>query len=276
MKETFFAIGMSLALMLPANAVFGQTADTGRAHEGTQMRAAVERAHPAGFPTSGKRSDAGWTIRAISMEELERLNERDPELYPKAAMEILSRLNARARYHIAEDVKKGRPMKVPHNFNHYKDWSALPEYIGEISHIPKMVLLVKDVPFIAWYENGRRVGDSVVCIGRESSWTRAGTYRVLNKDKDHISRSYTNAYGEPAPMPWAMRIYDHVWIHAGDIEKGFCSHGCINLPWFPAIDLYKWADGNTTVMIVESLRDRWQSGENTRKGRHDGPPRESW
>lgn len=272
MKKLFLAASIALVLMLPGHAVFAQTSDVAHGEDGAQMRVVMDRGHAVGQPPSIKRSDAGWTIRPITMDELDRLNQHDPELYPKAAMEILSRLNARARYHIAEDVKAGRPMKVPYNFNHYKGWSALPEFIKEISHIPKIVLLVKDVPFIAWYENGRRVGDSVVCIGKQNSWTRAGTYRVLNKDPDHISRSYTNAYGEPAPMPWAMRIYDHVWIHAGDIERGFCSHGCINLPWFPAIDLYKWADANTTVMIVESLRNKSEQGEQTGRGRQDGAP----
>lgn len=271
MKKSFLAASIALALMLPGHPVFAQTSEAGLIADGGQTRIAMDRGHAAGQPASVKRSDAGWTVRSITMDELDRLNQHDPELYPKAAMEILSRLNVRARYHIAEDVKAGRPMKVPYSFNHYKDWSALPDYVKEISHIPKMILLVKDVPFIAWYENGRRVGDSVVCIGRQNSWTRAGTYRVLNKDPDHISRSYTNAYGEPAPMPWAMRIYGHVWIHAGDIEKGFCSHGCINLPWFPAKDLYKWADASTTVMIVESLRNKWEQGEQTRIGRQDGP-----
>jgi len=254
MKKTLLAASIAFALMSQGNTVFAQTDDAARRVEEMRTRLAMDRVHPVDQPASAKRSDAGWTIRPITMEDLDRLSKEDPQLYPKAAMEILSRLNARARYHIAEDVKSGRPIKVPHNFNHYKEWSALPDFIMEISHIPKLVLLVKDVPFIAWYENGRRVGDSVVCIGKQHSWTRAGTYRVLNKDKDHVSRSYSNAYGEPAPMPWAMRIYGHVWIHAGDIEKGYCSHGCINLPWFPAIDLYKWADSNTTVMIVESLR----------------------
>ena len=32
-----------------------------------------------------------------------------------------------------------------------------------------------------------------------------------------------------------------VWIHAGDIVGGYCSHGCINLPIFPAMKLFEWA-----------------------------------
>ncbi|NLI81159.1 MAG: L,D-transpeptidase [Deltaproteobacteria bacterium] len=193
-----------------------------------------------------------WKRRVVTPSELEQISEKDPDLYPVAALEILARINTRARYHIAEDVQKGRPILVPDDFTHYKDWSPVPEVLPSAFRIPKLILIVKDIPFIGWYEHGKLVGDSLICIGKRDSWTRAGTYRVLNKDKDHVSRSYTNAYGQPAPMPWALRIYGHVWIHAGDIEKGYCSHGCINLPWFPAIELFQWADTGTVVHIMES------------------------
>lgn len=194
----------------------------------------------------------GWTVRAISQAELERLSEKDPDLYPLAAKEILARLNNRAYYHVGEDIRQGRPLKVPRNFSLYKNWTVMPRFIPVLKDMPKFILIVKENPFLGWYENGRLIRDSHVCIGREHHWTRQGIYRVLNKDKDHVSRSYTNAYGEPAPMPWALRIYEHVWIHAGDIERGNCSHGCINLPWFAAIDLFRWADHDTVVMIVDS------------------------
>ncbi len=54
-------------------------------------------------------------------------------------------------------------------------------------------------------------------------------------------------------MPWALRIYGTVWIHAGDIASGHCSHGCVNLPIFSAMKLFDWATTGTPVLIVESL-----------------------
>jgi hypothetical protein len=56
-------------------------------------------------------------------------------------------------------------------------------------------------------------------------------------------------------MPFALRIYERVWIHAGDIGAGNCSHGCINLPVMAAMDLFRWAKLGTTVVIVDSLSD---------------------
>ncbi|MGA7876212.1 MAG: L,D-transpeptidase [Desulfoferrobacter sp.] len=195
----------------------------------------------------------GWTHRIVDEVELAQLTERDPELSYSISKQILARLNGRAPYYIDQDIKKGRLLKVPNNFTLFKNWSPLPKEIPEVYNVPKFILVVKDIPFIGWYENGRLTGDSFICIGKSEGWTRAGIYRVRDKDIDHISGSYTNAFGVPAPMPWALRIYGHVWIHAGDITGGYCSHGCINLPLMPAQALYAWADFDTVVVVTESL-----------------------
>lgn len=199
--------------------------------------------------------DAGLKTRVITDREIQRISAKDPDLSPSVIRHILSRINAKAAYYIEDDIRDGRPIIVPNDLRAYKKWSPLDPYIPELAEVPKFILLVKDEYFLGWYEDGRLVGDSHVCIGKKDGWTRAGVYTVKEKDADHISRSYTNAYGEPAPMPWALRIYEHVWIHAGDITQGNCSRGCINLPVFVAPKLFAWADKGTAVMIVDSLDD---------------------
>jgi hypothetical protein len=196
-----------------------------------------------------------WRKRVITEREINSLSRRDPDLSPSEARKILARLNIRAPYYIEEDILKGRPMKVPNNFSAYKHWSPLPRRLPEIAHIPKFILIMKDSPYVGWYEKGMLVGDTHACIGRASEWTKAGVYRVLDKDVNKFSRSYSNAYGDPAPMPWALRIYGLVWIHAGDITDGNCSRGCINLPMFPAMTLYEWAPKGTPVLVAESMHD---------------------
>lgn len=199
--------------------------------------------------------DKGLKMRSISEQEIQRISSKDPELSPSVIRHILSRINAKAAYYIEDDIRDGRPLIVPNDLRAYKKWSPLDHYIPEVSEIPKFILIVKDEYFLGWYEEGRLVGDSHICIGKEDGWTREGVYSVKEKDPDHISRSYTNAYGQPALMPWALRIYEHVWIHAGDITQGNCSHGCINLPVFIAPKVFEWADRGTVVVIVESLDD---------------------
>jgi hypothetical protein len=56
-------------------------------------------------------------------------------------------------------------------------------------------------------------------------------------------------------MPYALRIYGITWIHAGDIERSHCSHGCINLPVFSAMRLFEWATPGTPVLIIDNLNE---------------------
>lgn len=195
----------------------------------------------------------GWEERVITEEELESLAQRDPDMSPTVARGILARLNVRARYYIAEDIKAKRALKVPHDFQQFKSWTPMPARLPEIGHLPKFVIIIKDIPFLGWYEHGNLVGDAEVCIGKSWGSTRSGVYKVDSKIIDAVSLKYKNAFGEPAPMPWAMRIYEHVWVHAGDISSGYCSHGCINLPLHPAKALFEWADTITIVAVVDSL-----------------------
>lgn len=214
---------------------------------------AIEKTPERSNPEVPENHRDGWTNRVVDERELSDLTERDPQLSYSISKQILARLNVRAPYYIDQDIREGRPLKVPNDFSLYKNWSPMPREIPEAYSIPKFILVVKDIPFIGWYEYGRLVGDSFICIGKSDGWTRAGIYRVRDKDIDHVSGSYDNAFGVPAPMPWALRIYGHVWIHAGDISGGYCSHGCINLPLMPAQALYAWADFDTVVIVTESM-----------------------
>ncbi len=208
----------------------------------------------AGGNDENRIAGVSWKLRVITEQELERLSQKDPELSPSAGLRLLAKLNARDFDYIAQDIRARKPIKVPDDFNAFKKWTPLQKYIPEVADLPQFILIVKDMPFIGWYESGRLVGDSYICIGKVEGATRAGLYTVKQKDISHVSRSYPNAWGVPAPMPWALRIYETVWIHAGDIVGGYCSHGCINLPIFPAEKLFAWANPGTPVLIVDSLK----------------------
>ncbi|MGV8072936.1 MAG: L,D-transpeptidase, partial [Syntrophobacteraceae bacterium] len=194
-----------------------------------------------------------WTERVITERELDQLSKKDMDLSYSVGLRLLAKLNARDFDYIAQDIRAGKPIRVPNDFVAFKSWTPLYRYIPDLVDLPKFILIVKDWPYIGWYERGQLVGDTYICIGKVYSSTREGLYTVKQKDVDHVSRSYPNAYGVPAPMPWALRIYETVWIHAGDIVAGRCSHGCVNLPMFPAMKLFDWAPTGTPVLIVDSL-----------------------
>lgn len=200
-----------------------------------------------------KPRETGWTHRVITEDELADLYVNDPQLSPEEVKRILSRLNIRDRYLIGDDIRQKRPMKVPNDFRAYKDWSPLPAVKAELNRWPKSILVVKNLSYLAWYEQGRQVGNTMVCLGVQGQETKTGVFPVLEKDPDHHSRSYKNSYGEDAWMPWALRIYEVVWIHAGDITGKLCSHGCVSVPLEDAEGLFQWTDVGTPVVIVESL-----------------------
>lgn len=195
------------------------------------------------------------TERIVTEHELERISAKDPSMSRVFCLDILARLNGKARNYIADDIRSKQRIKAPADFFAYRYWTPLPRDLAGRIGVPKFILIVKDIPFIGWYENAGLKGDSQICIGKMWGWTHAGYYSVLQKDPDHISQSYTNAYGQPAFMPFALWIYARVWIHAGDVTGGYCSHGCINLTVAAAESLYDWADIGTPVLIIDSLKD---------------------
>jgi hypothetical protein len=204
---------------------------------------------------SSEISDWGWSERVITEDELNNLELKDPTLTSSSSHKILARLNSKAEFYIYGDIRRQRPLRVPNDFRAYRDWTPLPREIKDPAPTPKCILVVKDIPFIGWYEKGKLVGDSQVALGMPGEETKAGVYKILDKAVEKYSMSYRNDLGEPAWMPWAMRIYGGVWIHAGDISGPYCSHGCMMLPMSAAEELFHWTDAQTTVVIVESLSD---------------------
>lgn len=217
----------------------------------------VERSTPSRTkpqPRKTIQKEPAVVKRAITEKELRSLEQKDPELHFNRCIEILSRLNGKDREYIRSDIKRKRALTVPKDFVAYKNWSPLPTNIASTNHLPRFILIVKDICFLGWYERGKLAGDTYVCIGKMNTWTKRGFYRINDKDPQHMS-TYPNAYGAPSLMPFALHIYDRVWIHAGDVTGRNCSHGCINVPLFTADKLYDWARVGTPVLITESLKN---------------------
>ena len=76
------------------------------------------------------------------------------------------------------------------------------------------------------YRNGVRIGVTTVSSGKDGYETPMGVFTILEKDKDHRSRTYDNA-----PMPYNLRLsWKGVALHAGNLPGYPASHGCVRLP----------------------------------------------
>ena len=124
-----------------------------------------------------------------------------------------------------------------------------------------------------FYKAGRLVGMSPISSGREGYRTPAGNFRVIQKNKDHVSNLYGNYVDssgnvvvrnvgvhrdrrppgtsfQGAPMPYFMRITGAVGMHAGYLPGVPDSHGCIRLPADMAEIFYANAPHGTPVRVV--------------------------
>src|SRR5208337_5665157 len=126
--------------------------------------------------------DLSTVRRAITEKEVRKLQAKDPDLEFYRCIEILCRINKKDKEYIRADMKRKRPLRVPKNFSSYKDWSPLPEKIAGAGKFPKFILVVKDIPFLGWYQNGNLVGDTYIGIGKMNAWTKKGLYKVKEKD----------------------------------------------------------------------------------------------
>lgn len=123
-----------------------------------------------------------------------------------------------------------------------------------------------------FYRGQKLVGETPISSGREGYNTPEGSFRVTQKNRDHVSNlygDYVDAAGnvivpnvgvrrDPrppgtrfrgAPMPYFMRIHGAVGLHAGYLPGYPASHGCIRLPMEMARKFFHAAPLGTTVIV---------------------------
>ena len=123
-----------------------------------------------------------------------------------------------------------------------------------------------------FYKGGQLVGVSVLSTGREGYGTPTGRYKIIQKDRDHLSNlfgDYVDRNGfvlqkdidvrkDPKPpgaifdgarMPYFMRIVGGVGMHEGFLPGYPASHGCIRMPGFMAEAFFNNVSLGTPVTI---------------------------
>ncbi len=124
-----------------------------------------------------------------------------------------------------------------------------------------------------FYKGGELVGVSVLSSGREGHGTPTGTFKIMQKDRDHKSSIYgdyvdasgavlkkeidVNVDAKPpgaifdgAKMPFFMRITGGVGMHEGFLPGYPASHGCIRMPEFMAMRFFENVSVGTPVTIA--------------------------
>jgi hypothetical protein len=124
-----------------------------------------------------------------------------------------------------------------------------------------------------FYKSDQLVGVSILSTGREGYSTPTGSFRIQQKNKDHVSSVYGDyvdaqtgevvmkdidrrkdkmpkgAKYDGARMPWFMRINGGVGMHEGFLPGYPASHGCIRMPGFMAEAFFNNVDVGTPVSV---------------------------
>ena len=120
-------------------------------------------------------------------------------------------------------------------------------------------------------QNGRPVLASPISSGRYGHLTETGSFKVVEKERNHYSSIYgkiVDAYGRtvvadadvdmqvprgcrfvPAAMPYFMRFHGSDGMHAGYLPGYPASHGCVRMPEELAIAFYQAVDVGTPVTV---------------------------
>jgi L,D-transpeptidase catalytic domain len=127
----------------------------------------------------------------------------------------------------------------------------------------------------AYFYRGRKVvGATRVSTGKKGFTTPTGSYKVIQKNRHHVSNlygDYVDAEGtvvkanvdtgkDPVPegasfrgakMPYFLRFYAGYGLHAGRVPNYPASHGCIRLPSEMARHFYENVSMGTPVRVEE-------------------------
>jgi lipoprotein-anchoring transpeptidase ErfK/SrfK len=125
-----------------------------------------------------------------------------------------------------------------------------------------------------FYKGDTVVGESRISSGKRGYETPPGEYKVIQKDKDHVSNLYGNfvdaagavvkanvdmskdkvpegATFAGSKMPYFLRFHRGYGLHAGRLPGRPASHGCVRLPRFMAAHFFAHASYGTPVIVQE-------------------------
>lgn len=102
---------------------------------------------------------------------------------------------------------------------------------------------------ISVYRNGVLIGRSSVSTGAKGHRTPSGVFTILEKKREHYSKTYDNA-----PMPNMQRLtWQGVAMHSGNLPGYPASHGCIRMPYDFSKLLFGITDQGGTVVIGDGV-----------------------
>jgi len=137
-----------------------------------------------------------------------------------AAMAVLTALTALTADAAARQARPAQPTEA-----------TAPREAGE----PIMAIVSIKTQHVTFYDADGWILRAPVSTGITGRETPAGVFAVLEKDKDHHSSLYDDAW-----MPNMQRItWNGIALHGGPLPGYAASHGCVRMPYGFAEDLFE-------------------------------------
>lgn len=171
----------------------------------------------------------------------------------------------------------GGPIHQPTSGGPHHPAPAIPDDVsywdGEGASGSPLIRINRSQQKAFFYKGGVLVGISRISSGSEDHGTPAGTYKISEKDKNHVSSVYgvfknkstgmtTNDNvdirkdkippGEifyNAPMPNFMRVTGGIGMHTGYLPGYAASHGCIRMPHHMSEHFFENVKLGTPVIV---------------------------
>src|SRR5581483_2710679 len=152
---------------------------------------------------------------------------RSPAMAVLAAMAALTALTSNAA---AKQERPSHPAET-----------AAPREAGE----PIMAIVSIKSQQVTFYDADGWILRAPVSTGTKGRETPAGVFAIVEKDKDHHSSLYDDAW-----MPNMLRItWNGIALHGGPLPGYPASHGCVRMPYDFAEKLFDQAQLGMRVII---------------------------
>ena len=115
----------------------------------------------------------------------------------------------------------------------------------------KLIIFLESQTF-EYLEDGRILASGEVTSGAAQHPTPTGNFRVLSKDANKRSGSYTNYFDRPTPMPYSLQFYGPYFIHEGYMPGHRDSHGCVRLHYEDARLLFNRMKIGDSIVVKNS------------------------
>ena len=112
---------------------------------------------------------------------------------------------------------------------------------------PGLAIVNLETQRLILFRNGVPIAASTVSSGKTGNETPTGVFTILQKAKEHYSKTYNNA-----PMPNMQRLtWKGIALHAGNLPGYPASHGCVRLPAKFSELLFGATSTGMTVVITK-------------------------